>query len=214
MDNLLKALDTISPAISLLPLAAALVKYRHIAGYLKPLFVLIILSAIVEITAYTFLIFHIQANLLYLVYTYLELTLISLFYKKFFQPYFNTSVFTFVIFIFIAVSAIFYSRLSFGRADHYSIALESFIFIFYSLFLFYFSLKNLLFENLLASPAFWINTGILFYFAGNLIIFIFSSYIAEHLNNAYSLLWSSIHTFCNILMNIFFSIGFWKIQEK
>ncbi|MBA3683208.1 MAG: hypothetical protein H0W73_18890 [Bacteroidetes bacterium] len=98
--------------------------------------------------------------------------------------------------------------------DNFSTSLESIIFIFYSISFFYYALKNLIFENLLSTPLFWLNTAILIYFSGNLILFVFSNYMAQTDPVKYGILWAVIHTFFNVLYNVLLSVGFWKAKNR
>ncbi len=214
MNSISTTLEYISLIISFTPLAIALLNRKYIEKHLTPIFLFVIISAIFEVLGRIFMAAHLSRVVVFYIYTLIEFTLVSLFYSIFLRTYTNTAIINSLIPIFIIISFIFSRVYDLLKADHYALALEAFIFTCYCLFLFYFIMKRLIFEHITQSPVFWINTGIMFYFSGNLVIFIFSSYITNHLTGGYALLWDSIHTFFNVAMNVLFSIGFWKTRVK
>jgi hypothetical protein len=57
----------------------------------------------------------------------------------------------------------------------------------------------------LTHPPFWINSGVGFYFAFNLSMFLFSNYVFTNLSEDISMLFWSFHNANNIVKNIFFA---------
>ena len=214
MIDISNALVIISQAISVLPLVVGIICFRFLKSYLRPIFLLTIVAAFTEIIIYLFRITNHNILVGSYTYTLIEFILLSLFYIRFFSVYFKTYIFTINIFVFLLLC--FISSCFFGNqlANQYNTAVESLVLTCYCLYLFYFLIKNLLFDNLLETPVFWINTAVLFYFTGNLMIFVFNAYIAGHLSERNALLWNVTHTFFNVSMNILFSIGFWKARAK
>ena len=204
----------LSGSIGFLPLIVALINYKFVTSYYKPLFYFLIISVLTELLAHTLIFLNLGAQGTYYVYTLCEFVFISSFYRMFFKNHFRPLVIDSLLFLIIPMSILQAYFTSPINADNYLLTTESFLFTCYSLYFFFFILKNLIFENLLNAPVFWINAGVLFYFTGNLCIFIFSNYIALHITEKYSLLYNVIHTSFNVLMNIFFSIGFWKLRAK
>ncbi|MEO6302856.1 MAG: hypothetical protein ABIP51_06765 [Bacteroidia bacterium] len=145
-------------------------------------------------------------------YTVGEFALISLFYSLFFKQYFKPLLINLLIPVFLLTAYIDSRVNGLNTVNNFSAAIESIVIISYSMFLFYYMLKNLIFENLFIAPVFWFNTGILFYFSGNLILFVFSAHIANNNTNQYMILWAIIHTFFNLIYNVLLSIGFWKTK--
>lgn len=209
-----KILISISTTISLLPLAISLYNYKLLKPNLIPLFILLIASVIIESSSFALSTHNYSSSLLYFFYTLIEFILLNWFYQKFFTPYGKTKIFIINLIAFLLLCFIYLMFQNVRNTNHFSMILESILMTFYSLLLFYVILKNLLYQNLLKEPIFWINTAILFYFSGNLILFVFRSYILHHYSEKFSFLWGSIHSFFNILMNVFFSIGFWKLRAK
>lgn len=216
MKNIYEILSNISTSISFLPLILSLINYKFLKKDLYPIFILCIVSTLVEIAAPLLIIMQKEISTLSFAYTLTEFTLISLFYSIFLKRYFSilAKLINANILLFIVFSISLTYSFSVSRSDQYARATESFVFICYCLAFFYCIIKNLVFDDLLHSPAFWLNTGVLFYFLGNFTIFLFSNYIERHMSTSYLLLWKSIHTFFNVSMNILFSIGFWRLRTK
>jgi hypothetical protein len=214
MGSALDTLIYISALAVLIPLVFAFINFKHIRDYTWPLFIYFIASFIIEIIINIQFAFLLKIELAGFTYTLLECTLISLFYYRFLRQDLKAGIIKIITALFIVASLVGVYVFDLQKADFYARAVESFIFTTYCLFLYYYVLKNLVFDSLLDSPIFWINTAILLYFSGNLIIFIFSEYIARHQTDSYMLLWQSIHTFFNVSMNILFGIGFWKLRTK
>lgn len=214
MGSALNILGYISTSAVVVPLIIACLNFKYISDYTKPLFFYFIASFVTEITCIILDKYYITITPILFIYTILEFILISLFYYRFLNRYIKSSIINIISILFILVSILCIYIFGLQKADLYARTLESFALPSYCLFLFYYVLKNLVFDNLLDSPIFWINTAILLYFAGNLVIFIFSEYIANHRSESYLLLWKSIHTFFNVSMNILFGIGFWKLRTK
>lgn len=203
-----------SSSVCLFPFIIVLINLRKISKQLLPIFWLLIINIVVEIINIIFAKLSLNNQYIFHYFTVAEFTLISLFYSFFFGNYFNSLFIKLLIPLFL-IGAYIDSRVNgLNTVNNFSAAVESIILIFYSLFFFYYVLKNLVFENLLATPVFWLNTAILFYFSGNLILFVFSNHMERIDSIKYGILWSVIHTFFNVLYNVFLSLGFWKTRVR
>jgi hypothetical protein len=198
---------------SLTALIIGITNFKSAPAYLKPLLLYLAIVVPIEIWSAIHIIFRENNMYLFRIFTILEFTLLSLFYYRFFKAYFNSNFFYVVLPVFYAIAFFDYQKNGWDKLDDLSISVESVVFICYSLFLYYYVLKNLLFNNLLNSSVFWINTGILLYFSGNLVLFVFSNYLLVSNNSVHNILWSTIHTFFNLTYNILLSIGFWKARN-
>ncbi len=212
--TLLHIIPLISAVISFIPFVTALVNLKKVKSFFIPLFILLIFNVIMELLNIIFSESGENNMYIYHCFTIVEFTLISLFYSFFFQQYFTPLLINLLIPVFLLAAYIDYKVNGLESMDNYSTSIESIVFIFYSLSFFYYALKNLIFENLLATPVFWINTAILLYFSGNLILFIFSNYMGRIDPIKYGVLWVVIHSFFNMLYSILLSIGFWKTKAK
>lgn len=213
-NHFLIVVSHITFIISFGPILISLINFKHLKRSLLPLFALFVFSILTDILNRIHMEMKINNSYIFHFFTIIEFVLISLFYSLFFKKYFNPLIINLLILIFFIVAFIDYKINGLNSIDNFSISIESIILTLYSLYLFYYILKNLLFENLLAEPIFWINTAILVYFAGNLLIFVFSSYLIQNAPKTHLLLWAIVHSFINIIYNVFLSIGFWKIKHK
>jgi len=195
-----------------IPLIAAIINYKYIQKSLTSIFILLIIAIVVEVVGKllrekgenNFFLFH--------GFTIIEFTLLSLFYYNFFKKYFNSLFIIVLIFGFVGVAFVDYKINGLNDMDSFSGSTECLILTIYSLYLFYFVLQKLVFSNLLSQPVFWINSAVLLYFAGNLLLFIFSNDLLKTDLTKHYLLWAVIHSFCNIFYNLFLTVGFWKAK--
>ena len=87
-------------------------------------------------------------------------------------------------------------------------ATENLLLIGLSVYYFYYLNKTLPILYLERFYMFWINTGILIYFSGTLLLFALGEYLTELAQPLSLQLWN-IHLLLNILLNLFFSVAFW-----
>lgn len=207
-------LDFISTNISALPFLVALIYFKKIKAYLIPVFVLIIVNVSVEVLINIYIEIGRNANVVLHVFTIVEFCLLSCFFALFFKKYFSPIIIYSLIPLFCILSYVDYKINGLNSTDNFSLSVESFILVVYTLFFFYYVLKNLIFDDLLAQPVFWICTAVLFYFSGNFVLFVFGNYMARVDLNKYIILRAIIHTFFNVLYNVFLSLGFWKARIK
>lgn len=95
-----------------------------------------------------------------------------------------------------------------GKFNTIGRSLESIVFLFLAMKLFYqfFRKEEDIFLD--KSPVFWINVGILVYFSGAFFTFIFSEYILDPRTVP---MWR-LHNSSNFLKNLFFAIALWKVK--
>ena len=99
----------------------------------------------------------------------------------------------------------------FFEFNTYARSVESLIMISMCLFYFYNIYTNELNIYIEKSPSFWIVIGVLFYFSGALFSFILSSDILSKSPDRFYNSWA-LHNLANILKNILFAIGLWKVR--
>jgi hypothetical protein len=132
---------------------------------------------------------HISANYGGSIFNIVVLPLISLIY---FNSTNRRNAKTFLIIgILYEASAIF--NLIFiqkGELNTNTLIALSLIVIVYALYYFYWLLQALPTEKLHKLPMFWVNTGYIIYYAGNLFLFIFASYLVKVLNNNLLIYWT------------------------
>jgi|SRR6218665_91578 len=207
-------LTNVSTAFSIIAFVVALLRLRLVHSYVIPILLLVIIAFIVELINFAFVIDNENNLYIFHAYTIIEFTLISFFYLLFYRPYFKSYFMLILNLVFCVIAYLDYTVNGLESIDNYSISCESIILTFYALVSFLFIIKNLIFENLLASTFFWINAAVLFYFSGNLLLFAFSNYLKNNNLDEYYVLWTMIHSFLNIFFNTFICIGFWKLKAK
>jgi hypothetical protein len=203
-----------SAILSIVPLVVSFSKRNSFSSDLKPFFYLVCLTFFAEGLNIATSLTGINNQLLLNVFTVLEFTLLTLFYKHFFSSFFRSTMFYFLIGGFLVLATV----ETFIINDIYtmgniSTSVEALLCIFYSVVSFFLIMKNLVYDNLLKIPFFWINTAVLIYFAGNLFLFLFSTYLQKNNIRDYGTLYI-IHSILNITYYILISIGFWKVEKK
>ena len=205
-------LGYITTCFSLPPLIIGLLCIKTVKGYLFPLFVYVSVSFVTEFINLGLTESGINNMFVFRFFTIIEFMLISLFYYLFFRKYLRPVYLLLPFPIFLAVVFIDYSINGLNSMDNFSASIESILLSLYALVSFLFVMRRLLFENILSEPFFWINSGVLFYFSGNLLVFAFSNYVFEYEPSIGNALWA-IPQFLNIFFNILICIGFWKAKR-
>ncbi len=173
---------------------------------MKVLRMLVIISFLFDLTgmalSFQRLNTYAVGNVFYLVQT----LLLILLYKpkvrpleKFFFPI--AAVFTILFFI------NFFFIQGYKVLDTTTITVSAIIFVGLALFYFLDLLKNLPEVYVHRIPMVWINIGVLVYFAGNLLVFLFNDYFIM------TTTWI-VHNMLNITKNLFFTIAIWQSQRK
>lgn len=142
------------------------------------------------------------------IFTVLQFYLLALIYRRNLPPVIPTRIINWLIIVFVVIailSAIFLEGLL--RFNTYPRALESIMLIFFSLTFFYKTLKELKIKKLEREPVFWINSGVLIYFSGSLLIFIVSNYFFTS-DDILFVAWG-IHAILNIVNNLLYGIALW-----
>ena len=207
------SLAAASTTFSALPFVVGLICIKHIKEYLIPLFLIVVVSLITDVINYILINSHINNLYVFHIFTFIEFTLICFFYKIFFSKYFNSVYLLLFIPGFLIVALIDYKINGLRSMDNFSSSVESILLSLFALFSFFFVMQKMIFENILSTPFFWINSGILLYFSGNLLYFTFSNYLHTTESSNHLAVWM-ISSFLNIFYNILISIGFWKAKTR
>ncbi|CAN5905042.1 hypothetical protein BH11BAC7_BH11BAC7_32890 [soil metagenome] len=146
------------------------------------------------------------------IYTVIEFTWISLFYIKAVPGKKITALITALILLFLVLAA-YEFRHNMNEMDVLSTTTEAFIVMFYAVLGFSLLLKNPVHSKVTSIPLFWINTAFLLYFAGNLFLFIFSSYVQQHFKKEFNELWG-IHSIMSLIYYLLIATGFWKTKAR
>ncbi|MES2285302.1 MAG: hypothetical protein V4547_06395 [Bacteroidota bacterium] len=206
-------LGYITTFFSLPTLIIGLLCFKTVKGYLIPLFVYVSVSFITEMINFVLSESGINNMFIFRFYTIIEFILLSFFYSMFFRKYLRSSYLLFLIPVFSIVAFIDYKINGLKAIDNFSSSVSALLLSLYALISFLFVMRKLIFENILSEPFFWINSGVLFYFSGNLLVFAFSNYVKTYQESYYDALWT-IPQFLNIFYNILICIGFWKARAR
>ncbi len=200
-----------SAFLVVLPIVIGLLKKVFLSKTLIPFFILTICYLVLEIISAISIHFHLSNMFSFRICTFLEASLISIyFYRVLFKSISKYLVIIGYPFLLFFAYIDFKSK-SPLEVDNLSLSLTSLFLVIYSLFTYYDSIQNIVDQDILSSPFFWLNTAVLFYFGGNLFLFIFSNYLTNgaQLNG----LW-----IINLVLNVFYysliTIGFWKHRIK
>lgn len=112
--------------------------------------------------------------------------------------------------VFLALGTYEWLHLEKNQLLDYSSGTESLIIIILSLLFFKKTLGSLEYSNILNNPQFWMNSGLLIYFTGNLFLFAFGNLIH---NDSLYYLWH-IHNFIQLIYSSLLAIAFWKVKEN
>jgi hypothetical protein len=208
--ELLNWFSYISIAFTIIPLIVGVICIKKIKNYLLPVFIMVVIASFVEIINFWVAIDATSNLPIFHIYTALEFSFIYLFYLFFYKQYFNFKILYLLIPLFYIVTYIDYKINGLNDIDSFSVTVESSIFIILSLISFTFLLRNLIYENVLSIPFFWINSGILIYFSGNILLFIFGKSL--NLSDYYAL-FVPIHSPLNVIYNTLICIGFLKSRN-
>ena len=206
-------LGYIAPIFSIPPLIAGLLRIKSIKGYLVPLFLYVSVSFVTEIINFVLTKSNINNMIVFHFFTIIEFILISIFYLLFFKKYLKPVYLLIPIPVFVILAFFDYKINSFNTMDDFTASIGAILLSLYALFSFFFMMRKLIFENILTEPFFWINSGVLFYFSGNLLVFAFYNYICTYQRSYSEAVWA-IPQFLTIFFNILISIGFWKAKAS
>ncbi|GGM73072.1 hypothetical protein GCM10010967_00610 [Dyadobacter beijingensis] len=97
--------------------------------------------------------------------------------------------------------------------DNAGRSLESAMVIFLALAYFYKVFQELKVQNLLLEPFFWVSAGLLLFFSGNFLIFVFMNFILLYSKNLNDQIWV-IHALMNYMLYITYAIALWVGRKK
>lgn len=206
----MRELLLISIFLPLIPLLVGFIRsntYSKIHQLVNLLLVVSIVSDVVNSFLLPF--FDIGTLVGYHLFTAIEFTLYMLFFLQILYNIYVRKGLKWLILIFWLYKLL--DVIVFTGTHHFdtiAITLEAIICMICCLYFFHQTLQQLQVQHLERFTPFWVCTGILIYFSGNLLLFLFSSYIFQQSYN-FSLAHWSLHAFFSILKYTAFSIGLW-----
>lgn len=200
--NYTRQLEILSVISGIFPIAAALLKFRNLNNLLKIIFALFAFSFVVDVTLWVAQEIGTK-NDMYIIHIYIIISLIfyAIIYSKLFEKIILKNM-TIILACIVAIIMIVYNH----NLDQYpSVSNTSLgvLLIILSLCYFYQLLNPQEFIHIEKLGLFWINTGILFYSAVNIFLFMLLDRIPKAEQHNYYM----IHSVTNIIANILYSIG-------
>ena len=214
MEKWLPILFEISTYSILIPLLTGVVRWRKLIPEQKILCLFIIIASVIQLVA-SFLASHQINNLPLLhLFTVVEFGALCWIFHLGLPRWFDQrkavlliSLFT----VFALVNVLFWQDLT--AYNSYSRGLSAFFMVLLALYYFVTVLRELQVTNLAESFMFWFCTGVLLYFSANLLLFLYSSMIAQMDVDTNYQIWG-IHAVLNILLYLFYTIALWSKPEQ
>lgn len=199
--------------ILLFPLLAGIYNYKFLKGESLAIFYYVLIAIFFEILSRALMYFKFRNTLPILhLYTVIEFSVFWLFYFRFFKLFYSQKKMLALLFffgLFAVFNAIFLQKID--SFNTYVRGLECIAMISLSLLAYNKILVELDTRYPTKQPVFWVNTGVLFYFSGNLVVFVLSNYISS--NNHLLLVAWGIHAILMAILNSFIAIGLWQTRH-
>ena len=187
---------------ALIPIFLGIFILKNREKYLIFIFILAVVSFLSDVMSLNHPNYR---NIVLPVYRYTQLFLILSAYNFLFKNVYQRTI-IFLLGGLLIYAVLYYAYLENLARTFPSIrTLSSFVFLLTSLFYFYYLHKNLLAKNLLLFPPFWLNVGVLIYFAGNIFLNVAINIFTMH--KVY-VIYMIVHSSLNILKNLLFATSF------
>jgi len=195
-----------------IPVLIAFLRYRQLGASMKAMACYVFLGGVIQASSsYLNGLGHNNLWLLHL-YTPLEFACIAWFYSIVLSGFVKKVLFLWFGLGFAMLSGL---NTAFLQApdtfNTYARSLEGILVIVLCLVWCYRTLSEMKIKRLEQDPVFWVNTGFLLYFSGNVLLFAFSNYIIN-INRALNLYIWAFHALFSILLYFFITIGLWKAK--
>lgn len=197
----------IQTALSASVAVIAFIKFKVRPIYIKLIGLAFLIGFVTNVVGLIFLKAHLKTNIniMYSIYDLTIILIISLiFYYALNMRYGRYFLIVNICFwIFAIINLLWFQKQSISSYNKF---LSSFIIINYCVFYFYRLMVELPSTHLQRMPMFWFNSGFLIYYAGALILFIFTSYIINVLKDNLLSYWI-FHNLLNIFEHLIVLVG-------
>lgn len=192
------------------PVCIVIFRFRFIINELRYILWLVGLSIITEIAMYIIVKSGIRNNLFVVhIYTVFHFNIIALFYFEYFGYFYRRSIVPsmMVLFtVFALLNTLFFQKITEFNTN--ALGLECILVIILCILCFYKMITELASKEPEKKPVFWINTGFLFYFAGNIVLFILSNLLLKE-NKDFNYLSWGLHSLLLVFLYISIGVGLW-----
>jgi len=198
----------------LLPVLVVLLRYRVLCPAMRPVACYALLSGLVQGLSSYLSSFSINNLWLLHLYTPLEFFCITWFFSIVLKGFLPRQVFVWTVIGFTALSVLNSLFLQdVNTFNTYARSLEGVLVVILCLVWCYRTLSEMKIQRLEQDPVFWVNTGFLLYFSGNVLLFAFSNYILPLQKSLNLYVWA-FHGLLNMLLNAFIALGLWIRPAK
>jgi len=198
----------IGTVLSLIGLIVIVINYKSREPYIKLLGLLLgswVLSLVGTFTLRE--VFGLNPNYSATVTMIVDLPLITLIYHR----ALNKKVQFITVLVWVVYLAFGLANVLFLQQDainSYTMTLRSIVLIGYTLYFFYWLLRELPTTQLHLLPMFWINSAFIIYSSGNLFLYVFTSYLVHELKNDLTLMWL-LHNALFIIEALMINFAVW-----
>ncbi len=186
-------------------------KFNHLDYNLKILAILIFFALLIETVLRVYWLFHVSNLFLWPIYVAVEFTLLFLIYTNTLQNAFLSKYRVPIIILFIAylIFKTVHEDALLNQIDQGGRLLESISLIILIFMYFYKIYNDDPDPNLFNSPMFTITVGLLLYFSGNFLIFLFTNFIIQYSHSFNTHIWIT-HAFLNSILYLTYAFALWK----
>jgi hypothetical protein len=193
---------------SLLVAIVGLIYWRWLPNFLRLLTVLKIVSFLSDVAGRTLTSFGISVNHASIFYGLAQLSILLWFYYLIFEKPSLKKPFL-IVGIGLTLMGIGNWIFSEGQSNAlYTNAIDTAALLGLCVYYFYQVLTSESEVNILSTPLFWINTGLLIYLSGSLLLFLSADYIIRVLRDDFAL-FLTVHNFLGVIANGLFFYGIW-----
>lgn len=196
----------ISLASVLLPLSLAIIQWNRLPKNLAPLRWLLISNATTDVAQLVTAMNGIHNKPIGDAYMLIQFTFLIYIFSIQFERKSTLKILYGVLVVLYAGGLIFLRQ--YPEVISILHALASLVLIIVSIQLFYEMLNEMKVEYIHRQPILWIALGVLFYYSGNLFVFIAQSYLL-HKTAVFGSMWM-LHNILNFIKNIFFAVALWQ----
>ena len=174
----------------------------------------ILISLLAEIISSIIINLGFSTTLLFNIYAIIEFIFLIVYLFSFKEIKINNSVKFIIILIFLVFQILIISKQDFlEKFDNISWVISNLIIILITLYLMIKLFEKSTLNDYLVGVKMWINFGIITYFTGSLLLFIFLGIIGEMNNSTIFIIWQ-INILFSFIANILVTIGLWKLHKE
>ncbi|MDW3648908.1 MAG: hypothetical protein R8P61_17700 [Bacteroidia bacterium] len=207
-------LFVISAFIPIVPLGIGLYAVKGLGKDRRLLLILMGLAFIVQFIAFLYFLNRENNLFIYHIYMPLEFIILGHIYKIWLINWWKSQLLDVIIWayvLFSAVNTFFFQK--FDTVNSNALLVGGVLLMIFSLAFFYRILDEMKLKSLEKSPEFWINSSILLYYSGSIIVLGMNHLIAEKSDRLIEIIYM-LHSVINIIHYLLFGIGLWlKVKE-